>query len=87
MLLPGLVFQFNACLSQIVASAEERRNVSQLYRRLSLRELREGVPGIDWPRYLTVVLDRSIGDEEPVVVFALRYLNDLVVLLNKTPRR
>ncbi|KAJ1528614.1 hypothetical protein ONE63_007013 [Megalurothrips usitatus] len=81
------IVTFETSLAQIVASSEERRNVSQLYRQLSLRELCDTVPGVDWRRYLAVVLGRSVPDEEPVVIFALRYMSDLVGLVEKVPKR
>lgn len=81
------IVSFETSLAQIVASSEERRNVSQLYRRLSLQGLCDLVPGVDWRRYLAVVLGRNIPDEQPVVIFALRYMSDLVALVDKNPRR
>lgn len=78
---------FETSLAEIVASSDERRNVSQLYRRLSVRELHASVPAIDWHRYLAAVLGRPVRDEDPVVVFALRYMGDLAALVDKVPRR
>jgi hypothetical protein len=54
---------------------------------MSIRELRKLVPQIDWVRYLGLVLAHPVGMSEPVVVFALKYIQDLVTLLDKTPSR
>jgi len=54
---------------------------------MSIGELRTLVPQIDWRRYLSIVLARPIHFSEPVVVFALQYIQDLVVLLSKTQPR
>lgn len=74
-------------LNQITSSPDERRNVSELYQRMTVGELRVYIPQIDWQRYLTIVLDRPCNVSESVVVFALRYLEDLVSLLGKTEPR
>lgn len=54
---------------------------------MNVGELRTLVPRIDWRRYLSIVLDRPVDFAEPVVVFALQYIQDLVVLLSKTRPR
>ncbi|CAB0043428.1 unnamed protein product [Trichogramma brassicae] len=79
--------QFEIQLANITISPDERRNISDLYRRMSLDELRRTVPEIDWRRYLSIVLGRPVGDSEPVVVFATNYLKDLVKLLSRTRSR
>jgi hypothetical protein len=45
------------------------------------------VPEIDWIRYLNLVLARPISITEPVIVFGMKYIQDLVALLDKTPSR
>lgn len=54
---------------------------------MTVGELRTYIPQVDWQRYLTIVLDRPVNVSENVVVFALRYLEDLVALLGKTEPR
>jgi hypothetical protein len=72
---------------QITSAPEQRRNVSEIYQKMSIGELRQLVPQIDWARYLTLVLAHPVTTSEPVVVFALNYIQDLVTLLSKTPSR
>jgi len=72
---------------QITSAPHERQNVSELYQKMSIGELRQLVPQIDWVRYLTIVLAQPINASEPVVVFALNYMQDLVILLRQTPSR
>lgn len=54
---------------------------------MSVGELITLVPQIDWRRYLSIVLARSINFSEPVIIFALQYIQDLVILLSKTQPR
>lgn len=72
MYLLGTVYFFR--LAQITSAPEDRRNVSELYRRMSLRQLEELVPEVDWRRYLCIVMNRTVKSEETVVLFALTYV-------------
>ncbi|XP_020711089.2 neprilysin-4 isoform X2 [Athalia rosae] len=81
------LIDFETNLAKITSSPDERRNVSELYQRMSIGELRTVIPQIDWKRYLSIVLARPADISEPVVVFALQYIQDLVNLLSKTPAR
>ncbi|XP_014473238.1 PREDICTED: endothelin-converting enzyme 1-like isoform X4 [Dinoponera quadriceps] len=83
----GQLIEFETQLATITSSPDERRNFSELYQRMSIGELRMLVPQIDWRRYLSIVLARPVNLSEPVVVFALQYIQDLVVLLSKTRPR
>ncbi|XP_054269919.1 neprilysin-4-like isoform X2 [Macrosteles quadrilineatus] len=81
------VISFETALAEITAAPDERRNVSELYKRMTVGELRAFIPQIDWQLYLTIVTERQINHSEPVVIFALRYMQDLVYLLSQTPPR
>ncbi|XP_069703958.1 neprilysin-4-like [Periplaneta americana] len=81
------IITFEKRLAKITSAPDERRNVSELYQRMSVGELRQLIPQVDWYRYLTLVLARPVNVSEPVVVFALQYIQDLVTLLGKTQPR
>ncbi|CAL1685239.1 unnamed protein product [Lasius platythorax] len=81
------LIEFETQLATITSSPDERRNFSELYQRMSIGELRTLVPQIDWRRYLSIVLTRPVNFSEPVVVFAVQYIQNLVVLLSKTQSR
>lgn len=78
------IVKFEIELALIMASPEDRLNVSQLYRRMTVKSLYEQVPDIDWQRYLEVVLQVNIDRNETIVMFALSFMKDLVQLLNNT---
>lgn len=80
-----LLFILN--VMQITTSEEDRRNISELYVKMSLAKLSNVVPEIDWLRYLTIVLARKVDQEENVVVFALKYFKDLVKLIKTSSHR
>lgn len=54
---------------------------------MNVGELITLVPQINWRRYLSIVLARSINFSEPIIIFALQYIQDLVILLSKTQPR
>lgn len=81
------ILKFETDLAAITATPEERVNVSQIYRRMNIGALQESVPQIAWKRYLETVLERPVRHNETVVVFAMSFLHDLVVLLNETDER
>ncbi|KOB70116.1 Endothelin-converting enzyme 1 [Operophtera brumata] len=71
----------NSRLAKITSAPEDRRNVSELYRRMTLVELEELVPEVKWRRYLCIVMNRSVHSNETVVLFALSYVRNLPSLL------
>ncbi|XP_046832704.1 neprilysin-4-like isoform X3 [Vespa crabro] len=81
------LIEFETKLAKITFSPDERRNISELYQKMSIGELCSMVPQIDWRKYLSIVLARPVNTSEPVVVFALQYIQDLVNLLSKTEPR
>ncbi|XP_061377154.1 neprilysin-4-like isoform X3 [Danaus plexippus] len=73
-----------AGLAKITSAPEDRRNVSELYRRMTLAKLEGLVPEIKWRKYLCIVMNRTIDSSETVVLFALSYVRHLVQLIKKT---
>ncbi|CAK1547341.1 unnamed protein product [Leptosia nina] len=78
------LLEFEIKLAKITSAPEDRRNVSELYRRMSLSKLETLVPKVDWRRYLCIVMNRTVDSEETVVLFALNYVRHLVQLIEKT---
>ncbi|XP_022831252.1 endothelin-converting enzyme homolog [Spodoptera litura] len=78
------LIEFEIKLAKITSAPEDRRNVSELYRRMPLRKLEELVPQVRWRRYLCVVMNRTVDPNETVVLFALCYVRHLVKLIKET---
>lgn len=72
---------------QITLGQEERRNMTQLYVKLTLSELHELIPQVDWVKYLSIVMARNVERNESVVTYAMKYFEALVSLLEKTDKR
>lgn len=78
------ILEFETGLAKITSAQEDRTNISVLYQKLTLNELQDEIPEIDWIRYLTIVQDRVIDPEEKVIMFAKTYMKDLVKLIDST---
>ncbi|XP_047995531.1 neprilysin-4-like [Leguminivora glycinivorella] len=78
------LIDFEIKLANITSAPEDRRNVSELYRRMTLRKLEKLVPEIGWRRYLCAVMNRTVHSHETVVLFALTYVQHLVKLIDET---
>lgn len=81
------IVKFEIELAKIMASPQDRVNVTQLYRRMTVGTLYDYVPDIDWQRYLEIILEQKIERNEVIVMFALNYMQDLVLLLDNTEPR
>lgn len=78
------ILEFETSLAKITSSQEDRTNISVLYQKLTLNELTEEIPEIDWIRYLSIVQDRVIDPEEKVIMFAKTYMKELVKLIDSS---
>ncbi|RZF41386.1 hypothetical protein LSTR_LSTR000100 [Laodelphax striatellus] len=81
------IVNFETAVAKITKNSDERRNVSVFYQKMTVGELGSLVPQIDWQRYLSIILNRSCNYNEPVIMLALQYVKNLVILLEKTPPR
>lgn len=78
------LISFETQLASITAPAEKRLNVTKLYKRMTLADLHDLIPQIDWIRYLSVLQQRNVEDSEEVVIYATEYMQELVNLLDRT---
>ncbi|XP_001979401.2 neprilysin-4 isoform X1 [Drosophila erecta] len=78
---------FETQLAGITAPAEQRLNVTKLYKRMTLDQLQEVVPEIKWRAYLQSLQDREVPGSEEVVIYAVEYMSKLVTLIEETDTR
>lgn len=55
--------------------------------KMTLTELSSRIPEIDWSKYLSIVLAREVKSDESVVIFALKYFQELVKLIGSSEPR
>ncbi|XP_039493005.1 neprilysin-4 isoform X1 [Drosophila santomea] len=78
---------FETQLAGITAPAEQRLNVTKLYKRMTLDQLEAVVPEIKWRAYLQSLQDREVLGSEEVVIYAVEYMSKLVTLMEETDTR
>ena len=65
----------------------DRHDTSEIYRKLTLRQLQREVPQIKWRKYLEEFLTPPITDDEPLVTYALPYFIEMGRIVNETDTR
>ncbi|GFT82831.1 neprilysin-1 [Nephila pilipes] len=65
----------------------DRHDTGAIYNKMSLQELSEIVPEFDWVFYLNTFLPTKVDDQEPVVVYALPYLQEMGQIISQANRR
>ncbi|XP_042900690.1 neprilysin-1 isoform X2 [Parasteatoda tepidariorum] len=65
----------------------DRHDTGAIYNKMSLQELSEIVPEFDWVYYLNTFLPTKVDDQEPVVVYALPYLQEMGQIISQVNRR
>ncbi|CAH4038346.1 neprilysin-2 isoform X2 [Pieris brassicae] len=81
--------QFEINLANISLPLEKRRNATSLYNPMTIAELQEKFPKIPWLTYVNKLLAPhvQVSLDEIAIVNVPKYLTDLEILLEKTPKR
>ncbi|XP_058793348.1 neprilysin-2-like isoform X4 [Phymastichus coffea] len=76
-------------LANISVPSEKRRNVTDLYNPMTIRQLHEKYPSIPWLDYINNILSPSalVDEDEVVIIYAPSYISNLERLLQQTPKR
>lgn len=74
---------------QISLAQEDRRNVSALYNPLTVKELQQKYPYIQWQDYINALLPEhvQIDENERVIDNVPKFLKELESILKSTPKR
>ena len=83
------VIDFETRLAQITIPSEERRDEESLYNLMTLTELQDLAPFINWRLHFEDafrLVNRKISEKEKVVVYAPIYLKNLTLLINNYTR-
>ncbi|XP_035430447.1 neprilysin-2 isoform X1 [Spodoptera frugiperda] len=81
--------QFEMKLANISLPLEKRRNATSLYNPMTIAELSEKFPKIPWLEYINRLLAPhvKVGEDEVAIVSVPKYISDLELLLESTPKR
>lgn len=81
---------FEIKLANISLPAEERRNITKLYNKMTLGEVSKLAPDIPWVTYVNNLLraaGHQVTADEPVIVDVPEYMKKATKLLKETPNR
>ncbi|KAG8184801.1 hypothetical protein JTE90_001499 [Oedothorax gibbosus] len=81
------VLDFEIRLANASTPEADRHDTGAIYNKMSLQELTEIVPEFDWVYYLNTFLPTKVDDQEPVVVYALPYLQEMGQIISQPNRR
>ncbi|XP_003739567.2 neprilysin-2 [Galendromus occidentalis] len=79
--------QFETTLANYSIPREERRNISALYNKMTLRDLKKLAPSIEWDTYFNKLLVDPISDNEQINVAVPKFVVQVADLLNTTDKR
>jgi predicted metalloendopeptidase len=65
----------------------DRHDTSAIYRKLTLAQLQQEVPQLNWLEYLSAFLHAYIDESEPVVSYAMPYFAEMGNIIQRTDRR
>ncbi|GFY49874.1 endothelin-converting enzyme homolog [Trichonephila inaurata madagascariensis] len=80
------VLDFETKLAEIIPSAEEKMDPNKIYEKMTVADLQELVPFINWTHYFDSAftqVGRKISSSEDVIIFGREYFEKLTQLINK----
>lgn len=83
------IIDFETNIAEITVPNEDRRDEESLYNLMTLTELQDLAPFINWREHFEDafrVVNRKITEKEKVVVYAPTYLKNLTLLINNITR-
>jgi len=81
------VIHFETLLANISIAEADRQDTGAIYAQMTLVDLQQMVPQINWRHYLNAFLSEPVTDMEPIVTYAMFYFQQLGKLLLKTERQ
>ncbi|MGH0151806.1 UNVERIFIED_CONTAM: hypothetical protein FKN15_040133 [Acipenser sinensis] len=66
---------------------EQRRDISSMYNRITLRQLQRIAPSLHWKRLLDRIFHDNLSEDEEIVVFATDYMQKVSDIIKTTPKR
>ncbi|XP_043270753.1 neprilysin-1-like [Venturia canescens] len=74
-------------LAEASLAEADRHDTSLIYRKLTLREIQEEVPQLNWQIYLQELLNSPITNDEPLVAYAMPYFIQMGRIIERTDQR
>ncbi|XP_035223867.1 neprilysin-2-like [Stegodyphus dumicola] len=81
------VFRFEGMLVNFSLAPEERRNMSNLNKRYTVKQLMDEVKEIDWIRYFNELLDDEIDENETLIIKDLGFIKKFASCISKVDKK
>ncbi|XP_072557596.1 endothelin-converting enzyme-like 1 [Paramormyrops kingsleyae] len=83
------ILQLETRLANITMSEfdEQRKDISTMYNRLTLRQLQKIAPSIYWKRLLDRIFHENFSEDEEIVVLATEYMQKVSEIIKTTSKR
>ncbi|KAG5837000.1 hypothetical protein ANANG_G00234600, partial [Anguilla anguilla] len=83
------ILQLETQLANITASEfdEQRKDISTMYNRITLRQLQRIAPSVHWKRLLDRIFHDNFSENEEIVVLATDYLQKVSDIIKTTSKR
>lgn len=81
------VLDFEIALANMSLPREERRNISQLYNKMTIGELYQLAPQIDWLKFFNSLLLTNVTKSEPIIVVVPDYIRKVSDYFSKVDQR
>lgn len=78
---------FEIALANYSLPREQRRNISQMYNKYTVKKLQEIAPQIDWIKYFNGLLNDVITENETLIVTVPDFIVNFAKLINRTEKR
>ncbi|XP_041118960.1 endothelin-converting enzyme-like 1 [Polyodon spathula] len=66
---------------------EQRRDISTMYNRITLRQLQRIAPSLHWKRLLDRIFHDNLSEDEEIVALATDYMQKVSDIIRTTPKR
>ncbi|CAB1414219.1 unnamed protein product [Pleuronectes platessa] len=83
------IIQLETRLANITVSEydDQRKDISTMYNRITLRELQRVAPSLHWKRLLEKIFLENLSEDEEIVVLATDYLQKVSDIIKTTSKR
>ncbi|XP_078521517.1 endothelin-converting enzyme-like 1 [Lissotriton helveticus] len=83
------IVQLEQRLANITISEydDQRRDISSMYNKVTLSQLQQIAPNLQWKRLLDRIFNENFSEDEEVVVLATEYMQKVSELIRTTPTR
>ncbi|KAJ8320335.1 hypothetical protein KUTeg_001922 [Tegillarca granosa] len=81
------VVKFETKLANASKPQSDRHDTGSMYKKITIRQLKNKVPEFDWMTYFSSFIPFPLDENEPIVTFALDYLEDMAKIIHNTDKR